>query len=98
MHIKFQLIRLFNLFIWWCETTEGFIENHFGVKDSTVYSVAMGLIITTPWSSASTVHLLISRKFNEYLDPYPSPHFLVNDPYYQSESFSEIHYLHVKTC
>ena len=45
MHIKFQLIRLFNIFIWWCETTEGFIDSHFDVKVSNVFSVAMGLII-----------------------------------------------------
>ena len=46
MHIKFHLIRLFyNLFIWWCETTEGFIDSHFDVKVSNVFSVAMGFII-----------------------------------------------------
>ena len=45
MHIKFQLIRLFHVFIWWCETTEGFIDSHFDVKVSNVFSVAMGLII-----------------------------------------------------
>ena len=42
---KFQLIRLCYLFIWWCETTEGFIDSHFGVKVSNVFSVDMGLII-----------------------------------------------------
>ena len=36
---------VFYLFIWWCETTEGFIDSHFDVKDSNIFSVAMGLII-----------------------------------------------------
>ena len=44
-HIKFQLIRLFYLFIWWCEATKGFIDSHFDVKISNVFSVAMDLII-----------------------------------------------------
>ena len=44
-HIKFQLIRLFYLCIWWCETTEGFIDSHFDIKVSNIFSVAMGLII-----------------------------------------------------
>ena len=45
MHIKFQHIRLFYLFIRCCESTEVFIDRHFDVKDSNVFSVAMGLII-----------------------------------------------------
>ena len=45
MHIKFQVIRLYYLFIWWSETTEGFIDSHFDVKVSNVFSVAMGLMI-----------------------------------------------------
>ena len=45
MHIKFQLIGSFYLFIWWCETTEGFIDSHFDVKVLNVFSIAMGLII-----------------------------------------------------
>ena len=46
MHIKVQLIRLCYLFIWWCETTEGFIDSHFGFKVSNgFFSVAMGLVI-----------------------------------------------------
>ena len=46
MHIKFQLIRLFYLFIWWCETTEGFIDSHFDAKVSNVFFfVAMALIV-----------------------------------------------------
>ena len=45
VHIQFQLIRLFYLFIWWFETTERLIDSHFVVKDSNVFSVAMGYII-----------------------------------------------------
>ena len=45
VHIKFQLIRLFYLFFWWCETTDGFIDSHFDVKVSNVFSDAMGLIM-----------------------------------------------------
>ena len=45
MHIKFQLIRLLHIFIWWCEITEGFIDSHFDVKDLNVFSIALGLII-----------------------------------------------------
>ena len=45
VHITFQLLRLCYLFIWWCETTEGFIDSLFDVKVSNFFSVAMGLII-----------------------------------------------------
>ena len=56
MHIKFQLIRLFYLFIWWCETTEGFIDSHFDVKVSNVFFRYYGLnYIHTHWMCASTV-------------------------------------------
>ena len=45
VHIKFQLIRLFYLFIWWCETTEGFIDSHFDVKVSNVFFRCYGGLI-----------------------------------------------------
>ena len=38
--------KLFYLFIWWSETTEGFIDSHFEEKDSNVYFVATDLIIS----------------------------------------------------
>ena len=54
VHIKFQLIRLCYLFIWWCETTDGFIDSHFDVKVSNVFFRCYELdYINTPWSCAS---------------------------------------------
>ena len=42
---KISAYQVFYLIIWWCETTEGFIDSHFDVKVSNVFSVAMGFII-----------------------------------------------------
>ena len=44
--MKFQLLRLFNLSIWWCETTKGLImliDSHFDVKVSNVFVRCYGL-------------------------------------------------------
>ena len=54
MHIKFQLISLFYSFIWWCETTEGFIDSHFDVKVSNVFYV-----FHLSYSKKSAVHHLV---------------------------------------
>ena len=75
VHIKFQLIRLFYLFIWWCETTERFIDSHFDVKVSNVFFRCYGFdYINTPWSCASTDMHSEKKKFSKksFLPTYPN--------------------------
>ena len=73
MHIKFQLIRLCYLFIWWCVTKEGFIDSHFDVKVSNVFSVATGLIIFILLGAALPlkmlkIHQIFSKFYRDLLD------------------------------
>ena len=50
---KISAYQVVLLFIWWCETTEGFISSHFDVKNLNVFSVVD--YINTLWSCASTI-------------------------------------------
>ena len=66
--------QMFYLFIWRCETTEGFSDSHFDVKFSNVFSVAMGLTIflllgvalplfkqTTSYPITKRLHFIMSQ-------------------------------------
>ena len=61
MHIKFQLIRLFYLCIWWCEATERFIDSHFDVKDSNVFLVATELIVILLLGASLALYIVFNN-------------------------------------
>ena len=64
MHIKFQLIRLFYFFIWWCEITEGFIDSPLMSKFRTFFSDAIGLTIFILLGCALSLCVKTHHKFS----------------------------------